>query len=76
MTRLNDKHDRRENFIQAVADYMIRDSAMKSICLEMEKPDAQSWARMRQAINLHGWERDVEVAKQLIRELFTDEPTK
>jgi hypothetical protein len=56
-------------FVRAVAEYLAGGSAMKSIELEMGKPHALEWAKVRQAANLMGWVT-VEEAERHLTELL------
>lgn len=42
-------------FIEALAEYLVGNEAEMSIRLQMGKPDAKSWARMRGTTPLFGY---------------------
>ncbi len=47
--------DRKQDFIQALAEYLVADQARQSIMLEMGKPEAKIWARVRNTTPLMGY---------------------
>ncbi len=46
---------RRAAFIEALAGFLVNNQAMKSIELEMNKPSAIEWAKVRGATPLFGY---------------------
>ena len=56
-------------FIHRLAEYMVKDQAMKSIELEMGKPSAKEWAAMRSLTPLHGYPT-VEEAEKVLTEFL------
>lgn len=45
----------KEEFIKALAVYLVKDQARKSIELEMQKPAAEEWAALRSLTPLFGY---------------------
>lgn len=45
----------RDAFIRALAEYLVNDQARKSIELEMGKPCAVEWAKVRNLSPVRGW---------------------
>lgn len=62
---LTTRNLRKEAFILALAEYLAGQMGMKSIELEMGKPHAAEWARLRDAANLLGWLSVAETEKHL-----------
>jgi len=56
---------RREEFIRALAEYLAGNAAHMSILLEMGRPEAQLWAKLRGATPLRGWQSVEEAEKEL-----------
>ena len=60
---------RKEFFADAVAEYLVGDQARMSILLQMGKPEAQAWAKIRGLTPLMGYPT-VEEAKALMRQFL------
>ena len=45
----------KKRFVEALAEYLVDDQAKKSMELEMGKPDAEMWAKMRNLTPLRGY---------------------
>lgn len=56
---------KRDLFIRALAEYLAGDQALKSIELEMGKPSAKEWAKLRNWSPLFGYPTVEEAEKQL-----------
>lgn len=52
-------------FVRALAEYLVKDEGSKSIWLEMGKPWAMEWARLRGNTPLSGYNTVEEAAKVL-----------
>lgn len=52
-------------FVRTLAEYLAGDQAIKSIMLQMGKPDAQQWARLRATTPLFGYPTVDDAEKQL-----------
>jgi hypothetical protein len=52
---MNTFNEDQRAFIEAVADYITSDLALKSMSLQAGKPDAQKWAKAYQAAKCHGY---------------------
>jgi len=50
-----DPRNRKAEFILVLADYLVGDQAHKSILLEMGKPEAVAWAKLRGTTPLFGY---------------------
>ena len=61
--------ERKEQFIKALAHYLGRDLAVRSIQLQMGQRAAQEWAELWAASGLFGWKSEVEIEAEL-RELL------
>ena len=57
--------DLRVRFIELLAEYLVRDQGIKSIGLELKRPEAQMWARLRGATPLHGYPTEAEAVQAL-----------
>lgn len=55
--------------IDALAEFLTKDAARLSIELEMGKPHAQAWAKVRNASPVRGWATEAE-AKESLRALL------
>lgn len=60
---------RRDAFIKALANYLVRDQAKRSIQLEMGSSDAKEWAEMRSLTPLMGYPT-VDEAVQVLKEFL------
>jgi hypothetical protein len=57
--------DRKDLFIDALAEYLVKDQAAMSIHLEMKQPFALAWAKLRGATPLFGYPTQEEAVKLL-----------
>lgn len=48
-------HPLRAMLIDAIADFLTTEEGRKSIEIEMGKPDAEVWAKMRNYAGVRGW---------------------
>lgn len=64
------KAGRKQIFIRLLAEYLTADQARRSIELEMGKPDAQVWARLRSASPLFGYPT-VDEAEEALTEFLS-----
>lgn len=61
--------EKKQQFIQAIAEYLCQDSASKSIELEMGRTRAKEWAKVRNASPIFGY-ATVEEAQKTLAEFF------
>jgi hypothetical protein len=59
--------DRKDFFIEVLAEYLVKDQATRSIRLEMGDSEAKMWAKVRGATPLFGYPTQAEAVK-LLRE--------
>jgi hypothetical protein len=59
--------DRKDFFIEVLAEYLVKDQATRSIRLEMGDSEAKMWAKVRGATPLFGYPTQTEAVK-LLRE--------
>lgn len=62
-----------DEFIKAVAAYLVSEMATKSILLQMGKPDAKAWAAAYNASGCRGYATQEE-AEQSIRQIIALTP--
>lgn len=60
---------RKEMLIKELALFLTEDAGRKSIELQMEKPDAQAWARLRTTAGISGYATPQE-AVEILQELL------
>jgi hypothetical protein len=60
---------RKEEFIEALAEYLTKDLAKRSIYLEMGQSDAKDWAKLYRLSGCSGWATKEE-AIVLLKELL------
>lgn len=59
------REQRKEQFVDALADYLTRDLAHRSILLSMGNKEAQEWARLYGLAGLSGYPTKEEAIKAL-----------
>lgn len=64
---MTNSEKRKAHFVRALAEYFCGDQARMSILLEMRRPEALAWAKLRGATPLSGW-ASVEQAEQQLAE--------
>lgn len=64
-----DKSDRKEQFINALAEFLTRDLGHRSILLSMQNKEAQEWAKLFGLAGLSGYPTKKE-AVQVLRNLL------
>lgn len=64
-----DRRERVERFIHALAVYLVSDQAVMSIKLQMGKPEAVAWQKLRSCSPLFGY-LSVDEAKAKLAEFF------
>lgn len=52
---MSEEGEAKARFVRALAEYLVGDQARMSIYLEMGKPEAQAWAKLRNAGPSLGW---------------------
>jgi hypothetical protein len=57
--------DRKDLFIEVLAEYLVKNQAEMSIRLEMKDPGALAWAKLRSATPLFGYPTQAQAATQL-----------
>ncbi len=65
----HDRLRRKLEFIDTLAEFLVNDQASKSIQLQMQKPMALEWAKLRKHTPLSGY-TTVEEAKLILREFL------
>ena len=60
----------KEAFVKALAEYLVKDQARKSIELKMKKPAALEWARLRNLTPLSGY-LTIEEAEKVLAEFLS-----
>lgn len=60
----------KEEFIKALADYLVGSEALKSVQLQMGSPSAKEWAKLRDATPLFGYYPDKEKAIKELEEFL------
>lgn len=61
-----DKHTRqKQRFVRALAEYLSADLARRSIELQLGKPDARQWAKLRGETPLAGYQ-DVDETERVL----------
>ena len=66
---MKDRLERKKLFIKQLAVFLVGDQAMKSIELEMGRPSAVQWSRLRGAAPLHGYPT-LEEAEEILTEFL------
>lgn len=56
-----------EKFIEGLAKYLVENTAMYSMMLQIGKPEAQLWSEIRSCTNLFGYP-PLEEAKETLRQ--------
>jgi hypothetical protein len=64
------REERKAHFIRQLSEYLVGDQANKSIELQMQKPDALMWAKVRGATPLHGYPT-VDEAEAILKEFLS-----
>lgn len=59
------ENDRKEKFIEALAEYLTRDLAHRSILLSMQNKEAQEWAKLYGLAGLSGYPTKDEAIRRL-----------
>lgn len=59
-----------EEFLEALAQYLAGDQAHMSILLQMQRPEAKVWAKLRGTTPLFGYPTVAEATKELRKFLF------
>jgi hypothetical protein len=62
------QRDRKEALIRALAEYLVEDEFHKSILLQMGKPEARTWAKLRGLTSIRGNGVTVEEAIKILSE--------
>jgi hypothetical protein len=62
------QRDRKEALIRALAEYLVGDEFRKSIDLQMGKPDAKAWSKIRGCTSIRGNAVPVEEAIKILSE--------
>jgi hypothetical protein len=59
----------KEKFIEALAEFLVKDQAKMSIMLSLGKPEAIAWAKLRGLTPLDGYPT-IEEGKRILKEWF------
>lgn len=59
----DEQTQQKQRFVRALAEYLTADLARRSIELQMGKPEAKQWAKLRGETPLRGW-GDVDEAER------------
>jgi len=62
---MDERKERKQRFVTALAEYLAGDQAEKSIRLAMKDPNAIQWAALRGKTPLFGWPTVAEAEQQL-----------
>lgn len=61
--------EQKQRFVRALAEYLSADLARRSIELQMSKPEAQQWAKLRGETPLRGYQ-DVDETERVLGEFL------